>query len=138
MLADMTAPQIYVSFPGTAREALSFYADVFGGELSLYTYEDFNRTDGPPDAIAHGVLGGVVSVAGSDAPKGEETVEFHGLRLSLLGSAEPDVLHEWFDRLADGGRVMDPLATKPWGAADGQVIDRHGLHWLIGYEPNLE
>ena len=45
------------------------------------------------------------------------------------------VLHEWFDKLAVGGRVVDPLAPKPWGASDGQVIDRHGLHWLIGYEP---
>lgn len=131
----MTSPQIYVSFPGTAREALGFYADVFGGELSLYTYEEFSRSDGPPDAIAHGVLAGVVALAGSDAAPGQATVRFEGLMLSLLGTAEPAVLHEWFDRLADGGRVIDPLAPKPWGASDGQVMDRHGLHWLIGYEP---
>lgn len=131
----MTSPQIYVSFPGTAREALGFYADVFGGELSLYTYEEFSRSDGPPDAIAHGVLAGVVALAGSDAAAGQATVRFEGLMLSLLGTAEPAVLHEWFDQLADGGRVIDPLAPKPWGASDGQVMDRHGLHWLIGYEP---
>jgi hypothetical protein len=23
---------------------------------------------------------------------------------------------------------------RPWGASDGQVIDRYGLHWLIGFE----
>jgi PhnB protein len=131
----MTALQIYVSFPGTAREALGFYADVFGGELALFTYEEFSRTDGPPDAIAHGVLSGAVALAGSDAAPGEKSVRFEGLRLSLLGTAEPAVLHEWFDRLAVGGQVVDPLAPKPWGATDGQVIDRHGLHWLIGYEP---
>lgn len=131
----MTSLQIYVSFPGTAREALGFYADVFGGDLALFSYEEFNRTDGPPDAIAHGQLNGVVGLAGSDAPAGEKTVRFEGLMLSLLGTAEPAVLHEWFDKLADGGRVVDPLAEKPWGASDGQVIDRHGLHWLIGYEP---
>ena len=131
----MTALQIYVSFPGTAREALGFYADVFGGELALFTYEEFNRSDGPPDAIAHGQLSGAVGLAGSDAPAGEKTVRFEGLMLSLLGTAEPAVLHEWFDKLAVGGRVVDPLAAKPWGASDGQVIDRHGLHWLIGYEP---
>ena len=131
----MAAPLVYISFPGTAREALRFYADIFGGELSLHSYEDFGRTDGPPSAIAHGVLGGDVSLAGSDAPAGEQTVRFEGLMLSLLGTAEPETLHEWFDKLADGGRVVDPLAPKPWGASDGQVIDRHGLHWLIGYEP---
>ncbi|MET0716711.1 MAG: VOC family protein [Mycetocola sp.] len=131
----MTSPQIYVSFPGTARSALGFYADVFGGELSLHTYEEFGRNDGPPDAIAHGVLTGVVGLAGSDAAAGEKTVLLQGVMLSLLGNAEPDVLHQWFDDLAEGGRVVDPLAAKPWGASDGQVIDRHGLHWLIGYEP---
>lgn len=131
----MTAPQIYVTFPGTAREALGFYADVFGGELSLYTNEDFGRSDGSPDAIAHGVLSGVVALSGSDAAPGEATVRLQGVRLSLLGAAEPAVLHEWFDRLSAGGQVVDPLAPKPWGASDGQVIDRHGLHWLVGYEP---
>jgi PhnB protein len=131
----MTALQIYVSFPGTAREALGFYADVFGGDLSLFTYQDFSRSDGPPDAVAHGELKGTVALAGSDAAAGEKTVRCEGLMLSLLGTAEPAVLHEWFDKLADGGRVLDPLSPKPWGASDGQVVDRHGLHWLIGYEP---
>lgn len=131
----MAAPLLYISFPGTAREALEFYAEVFGGELQLHTYEAFSRTDGPADAIAHGVLSGPVALAGSDAADGEEAVRLRGVMLSLLGTAAPDVLHEWFDRLADGGAVVDPLASKPWGACDGQVIDRHGLHWLIGYEP---
>lgn len=132
----MTALQIYVSFPGTAREALGFYAEVFGGELTLFTYEQFSRSDGPPGAIAHGELKGAVALAGADAAADEKTVRCEGLMLSLLGTAEPVVLHEWFDKLADGGRVVDPLAPRPWGATDGQVIDRHGLHWLIGYEPD--
>lgn len=134
MLSVMASPMIYVSFPGTAREALGFYADVFGGKLSLFTNKEFGN-GGPPDAIAHGELQGVVSVAGSDTSPGGKSVKFEGLMLSLLGTAEPEVLHGWFDQLAVGGRVEDPLAPKPWGASDGQVIDRFGLHWLIGYEP---
>ncbi|MET4540696.1 PhnB protein [Arthrobacter bambusae] len=130
----MTAPQLYINFPGTAREALGYYAKIFGGELSLHSFEEFNRTDGPSDAIAHGVLSGAVSLFGSDAVGGEPTVKIQGAMLSLLGAADPEVLHEWFNKLADGGRILDPLAPKPWGASDGQVVDRHGLHWLIGYE----
>jgi PhnB protein len=130
----MTAPQIYVSFPGTAREALGFYAEVFGGELSLHTNADFGRTDGEPDAIAHGELRGAVALAGSDTPPGGKSVRLEGVMLSLLGTADADVLHEWFNKLSSGGRVVDPLAAKPWGASDGQVIDRFGLHWLVGYE----
>lgn len=29
----MTAPQIYLGFPGAAREVLTIYAEVLGGEL---------------------------------------------------------------------------------------------------------
>jgi PhnB protein len=131
----MTAPKIYLTFPGTARDALGFYADVFGAELTLHTFGDFQRTDGPADHIAHGVLKGPVSIYGSDAADGTEGFRMDGVMLTLLGSAEPAVLHRWFDRLADGGRIVDQLGPKPWGASDGQVVDRHGVHWLIGYEP---
>lgn len=57
-----------------------------------------------------------------------------GLMFAILGAAEPATLHAWFDRLAEGGRVVDALQQRPWGASDGQVVDRFGLHWLIGYE----
>ncbi|MCC3264740.1 VOC family protein [Arthrobacter gengyunqii] len=130
----MTTPMVFILFPGTAREALTFYEGVFGGELSLHTNGDFG-TGGPPDAIAHGVLDGIVTLAGADAGRQEQSVQLEGLMLSLLGTAEPALLHDWFDQLADAGRIVDPLTPKPWGASDGQVIDRYGLHWLIGYEP---
>ncbi|KNH15707.1 glyoxalase [Arthrobacter sp. ZBG10] len=131
----MAAPMIYITFPGTARDALGFYANIFGGELALHTNADFGNSTGDPSAIAHGVLSGPVAMAGTDASEGDKPVNCEGLMLSLLGTAEAPVLHQWFDSLAAGGRIVDPLAAKPWGASDGQVIDRHGLHWLIGYEP---
>ena len=52
----------------------------------------------------------------------------------LLGTAAPPTLRAWFSRLGEGGQVVDDLQTRPWGASDGQVIDRFGLHWLIGFE----
>ena len=132
----MAGPVLYLTFPGTARQALGFYAGVFGGDIHLHTCADFNRTDGPPESIAHGVLAdGPVALYASDAASGEPAVRIEGALLCLLGTAEPTVLHQWFDRLADGGTVLDPLAPKPWGASDGQVVDRYGLRWLIGYEP---
>lgn len=130
----MKGPQLYVLFPGTAREALNFYAEVFGGELALHSYAQFNRSDGPPTAIAHGVLSGEVTLGAADAAPGEATVQIQGAMLSLLGAADPAVLHGWFEALSIGGRVLDPLGPKPWGACDGQVLDRYGLTWLIGYE----
>ena len=43
----------YLMLPGTAREALTRYHEIFGGELQLNSYADFGRDDGPADAIAH-------------------------------------------------------------------------------------
>jgi PhnB protein len=131
----MPAPEPYLHFAGTATDALAFYHGVFGGELILNTYGDFGRDDGPPDAIAHGMLRGPVSLFAADAAAGEETFHSTGLMFSLLGTSDPQTLRAWFTRLAEGGTVLDDLQERPWGATDGQVLDRYGVRWLVGFEP---
>jgi PhnB protein len=131
----MSNPTPYIHLPGTAREALTFYADVFDCGVQLHTFDEFNRTDGPADAIAHGYLvDGPVSLFAADAAADGPPFRCEGLMLALLGTAEPSTMRRWFAGLSDGGRVVDDLQARPWGASDGQVVDRHGLHWLIGFE----
>ncbi len=130
----MTGAVPYLFLPGTARQALTFYRDVFGGDLTLNTLADFGRDDGPADAVAHGELSGPVSLFASDATGGDRTFHATGLAFSLLGSAPPATLRAWFDGLTVGATELDPLAVRPWGATDGQVVDRFGVRWLIGYE----
>lgn len=131
----MTYPSPYLTLPGTTREALTFYGAVFGGQVHLHTLADFGRTDGPPDAIAHGYLSdGPVSLFASDATGDEAPFRCEGMLLSLLGAADAATLREWFARLAEGGRVLDDLQVRPWAASDGQVVDRYGVPWLIGWE----
>ena len=131
----MSDPNPYFLFPGTAREALTFYAGIFGGELQLFTFEQFNRADGPADAIAHGMLGGgLVELAASDATSSDAPFKSEGLMFSLLGTADPATLRRWFASLAEGGTILDDLQQRPWGASDGQVVDRFGVRWLIGFE----
>ena len=135
----MSDPTPYVHLPGTAREALTFYGGVFGCDVQLHTFAEFGRSDGQSDAIAHGYLtGGPVAIFASDTTGDEAPFHSEGLLFSLLGTAAPAVLRQWFARLADGGEVVDELQKRPWGAYDGQVIDRYGLHWLIGYEANSD
>lgn len=131
----MTSPTPYLLFPGTAREALTFYSEVFGGAVKLHTLAEFNRTDGLADAIAHGYLEeGPVVLFGADVSGDEAPFRAEGMMLSLLGTAAASTLRDWFSRLSEGGRIVDDLQKRPWGAFDGQVIDRYGLHWLIGFE----
>jgi PhnB protein len=134
-IAHVTDPTPYLHFAGTAREALNFYADVFGCGVRLITFAEFNRTDGPAEAIAHGYLtDGPVVLFAADAAGDEAAFHAEGLMLSLLGTAPPPTIRAWFTKLSEGGRVVDDLQVRPWGASDGQVIDRFGLHWLLGYE----
>jgi len=131
----MTSPTPYVIFPGTARDALTFYGDVFGCGVELHTFAEFHRADGPADAIAHGYLtAGPVALFGADVAGDERPLRSEGMMLALLGTATASTLRTWFSRLSEGGRVVDELQERPWGASDGQVIDRYGLHWLIGFE----
>jgi PhnB protein len=131
----MAGPVPYIHFPGNARQALTFYGQVFGCEIQLHTFEEFDRTDGPSDAIAHGYLrGGSVSLFGADIAEDEAPLHCEGLMLSLLGASAAENLRRWFSQLSEGGEVVDELQTRPWGDSDGQVIDRYGLHWLIGFE----
>ena len=131
----MTGPTPYLLFDGGARAALEFYAETFGGSAELHSFAEFGRDDGPSERIAHGhLLTPQLSLYAADVGTGEDFFVARGIMLSLLGTTEPDILHRWFDRLAQGGSTVQPLQERAWAASDGQVIDQFGVHWLIGYE----
>lgn len=130
----MTGPTPYLSFPGTARQALTFYQGVFGGELVLHTLADVGRDDGPAEAVAHGIVQGAVELFASDAGPDEPGLRLEGVLFSLLGTADPATLAAWFAALSDGGTDIDPLQLRPWGDHDGQVTDRFGVRWLVGHQ----
>lgn len=130
-LAHMTGLTPYLHFDGTTAAALHAYQAVFGGELQLHTYGDFGRDDAPAERIAHGILTGRVNLFAAD---GDAPLTLEGVLFALLGTAAPAELERWFAALAVGGEVLDPLQQRAWGASDGQVRDRFGVTWLIGYE----
>lgn len=109
----MSDPTPYVHFPGTAREALTFYGEVFGCSVQLHTFEEFHRTDGPAEAIAHGgLVKGPVSLFGSDVAGGEPPVRCQGMMLSLLGTAAP---------LRAKGMVLEALRRGPGGGCPAEA-----------------
>lgn len=131
---DRSGPTPYLLLPGTARVTLARWQQVFGGELRIASYGDFARTDGPPQAVAHGELVGPVRLAAADAGPGDEPFSASGVLFALLGTAGPDVLRRWFADLSTDGTVVDALQERPWGDWDGTVRDAFGVTWLIGFE----
>jgi PhnB protein len=126
--------EVYLFFPGTAREAMEFYKGVFGGELTLQTHGDAMGDQADPklkDKIIHAKLeGGVVSLMASD-DMGELPKESARVSLSLTGSDEAE-LRKVFDTLGgDGGKVAHPLEKQFWGDLFGDVRDKYGISWMI-------
>jgi PhnB protein len=123
----------YLNFNGNARQALEFYASVFGGTLNLSTFADFGDKDSPiADKIMHGQLeteAGYTFMA-ADAPPGMESPGFHGFGVSLSGD-DGDALRGYFAKLSEGGSVTMPMQKQAWGDEFGMVTDQFGVPWLV-------
>lgn len=123
--------EAYLFFDGNCREAMEFYRDVFGGELSLTTHGETPGHDDAAtadDVIFATLRGGHASLMASDR-RGAE----HGagrIELSLGGTDEP-LLRGLFEGLAAGGEVRMPLARQFWGDVFGSLVDRYGIGWMV-------
>ena len=123
----------YLNFDGTARQAMEFYAGVFGGTLSLSTFAEYGAADSPDaDRIMHAML---ETDAGYTIMAADVTSEmqYHppaGFSMSVSGD-DGDVLRGYFERLSAGGMITMPLAKQVWGDEFGMCTDRFGVSWLV-------
>jgi PhnB protein len=124
----------YINLKDNAREALEFYHSVFGGDLNVSTFADFQAAQDPAenDLVMHGQLEGAqgVVIMGADTPKHMEFRAPAGISISLSGDDDA-ALRGYWDKLADGGTVVQPLEVAPWGDAFGMLTDRYGITWLV-------
>lgn len=122
----------YLNFRHAAKEAMTFYQRVFGGELSMSTFGEFQASDDPAEAdkIMHAQLTtdkGFVLMA-ADLPNQIPGAPANGA-VSLSGDDE--ALRGYWDKLSEGGSVNMPLAAAPWGDTFGMVTDRFDVSWLV-------
>ena len=126
----------YLGFDDNAREAMEFYASVFGGEPTFSTFAEGGMTEDPAEGakIMHSQLetpSGFVLMC-SDAPAGTAGPTGSSISLSLSGGPEDEVeLRGYWERLVEGGDVEEPLVTAPWGDTFGMCTDRFGTRWLV-------
>ena len=124
----------YLNFRGEAREALAFYASVFGGEPVMSTFGESGMADDPAlaDQIMHGQLdtpqGFTLMV--SDTPPSMPMTVGDSISVSLSGDDHAELSGFWTG-LVDGGSVTVPLEAAPWGDTFGMLKDRFGVNWLV-------
>ena len=123
----------YVSFRDNAREALEFYKDVFGGNLSINTFGEYGDSDAPEaNNVMHGQLEtdrGFTLMA-SDTPPGMDFNPGSNITISLSGDDEQELRGYW-EKLSEGANVTMPLEKQMWGDVYGQCTDKFGVQWMV-------
>jgi PhnB protein len=125
----------YIGFNGNARQAMEFYKDVFGGELTSNTFGEFGaaQDSADNDKIMHSQLetdSGFTLMA-SDTPAGMgQRSSGDNITISLSGD-DADRLRGYWDKLSDGGNVTMPMEKQMWGDEFGMCVDRFGIPWMV-------
>jgi len=125
----------HLNFRGDARAALEFYQSVFGGDLTIITYQDMGDVQEP--AEANQVVWGQVAddsgprVMAYDVPsrlpwnRGENP-----FFVSLRGNAAEEITAYW-EKLAAGSTVVQPLEPSQWAPLYGMLKDPFGITWVV-------
>jgi len=123
----------YLNFNGNARQAIEFYASVFGREAAFSTFADFGAKDSPDaDRIMHGQL---ETEAGYTIMAADVTsdMEYHpvaGCSISLSGD-DAGALRGYWEKLSASGTTTMPMQKQAWGDEFGMCVDGYGVPWLI-------
>jgi PhnB protein len=130
----------YLSFNGNARQAMEFYASVFGGRLAFNTFAEFGAEDSSDaDLIMHGVLetdAGYTIMAG-DVTDDKGYRPMAGVSVSLSGD-DADLLRGYWERLSAGGSISMPMQKQVWGDEFGMCVDKFGVSWMVNISQPVE
>lgn len=124
----------YLSFRDNTREAMEFYQSIFGGKLDISTFKEYQASSDPSEdnKVMHAMLeadNGITFMA-SDTPNSMDFKTGSNFSLSLSGDNEAE-LTDYFNKLAEGGQIVMPLAPSPWSDKFGMLTDKFGVAWMV-------
>ena len=131
----------YLNFSDNAREAMEFYKDVFGGNLTVNTFGDYGTQGDEASKVMHAQLetdNGFTLMA-SDTPDGMPRNPGDNITISLSGD-DAEQLRGYWQKLSEGGNVTMPMEKQMWGDEFGMCTDRFGVPWMVDIvspEPSL-
>ncbi len=119
----------YLMFPGTCREALTFYGECLDGEIvSIRTFREspVEVAEEHRDRVFNAEFRaeGLFLRASDDLQTQPVT---RGSNFALfVAFSDPDERAQAFQALAVGGKVLFPLEQ-----GFGMVVDRFGIQWML-------
>lgn len=128
----------YLTFNGNCREAMGFYKDCIGGELTLQTIGDSPLAEKMPADMKAYILHGTLSrdklvLMGSDMVGDKGLNKGNNVSMVLDCDSEEEI-RACYERLSEGGEATHPLEVSFWGALFGDLEDKFGNHWLLNFE----
>ena len=129
----------HLNFAGQARTALDFYAQVFGGELTVMTYGAMGQAQhaNSPDEVIWGQVANDdgFRIMAYDVQAGRDyDAGTNAFFVSVRGTSSEEVRARW-DALAEGATILQPIGPAPWSAAYGMLTDRFGITWIVDVAP---
>ena len=132
------ATTTHLNFRGQAGEALAFYASVFGGQVTAFTFaQGGDEQDSADGAVGEQVKWGAVSAPGGfsvmafDVPPGRAyDAGTDAVYVSVRGTDVEEVTGYW-QALTAGGTVRAELAPAGYAPLYGMVTDRFGVTWVL-------
>lgn len=130
--------QPYLFFDGRCEEAIEFYRETLGAEVTmLMRFKDSPEPQQPgmiPPGAENKVMHmsfrvGDTTVMASDG-QCQGAPSFQGFALSVTVS-DAARAEKVFDALADGGQVQMPLSETFFSPRFGMVADRFGVSWMV-------
>lgn len=131
----------YLNFNGNCREAVEFYAEVFGIENPQIMsfgetppHPDFALPEEAKNLVMHARLNVLGSnVMFSDVFPGMPFVVGNNISLAIV-SKDLDEVKSLFDKLKVGGTVGMELQETFWSKCYGSLKDKLGIEWQFNYD----
>src|SRR5262249_44088157 len=95
---------------------MEFYQSVFSGTLNVNTFGEYGNPGDDADKIMHAQLETDLgyTLMAADIPQGMAHQPGNNITISLSGD-DADALHEYWEKLSDGGQVTMPMEKQMWG-----------------------
>jgi PhnB protein len=131
----------YINFNGNCREAVEFYAKVFGTEKpKIMSFGDTppNPEYPLPEEAKNLVMHSRLDIDGStvmfsDTFPGMPFVEGTNISLSYVNT-DIDLIKSIFSKLKEGGKVGMDLQETFWSKCYGSLKDKFGIEWQFNLD----
>ena len=128
----------YLTFNGNCREAMNYYNECLGGELSFIVVGESPIANQVPsslkDAILHSSLKTDELELMATDMQPESLKEGNAVHLCLSCKTEEET-RSMFEKLSAGGKVKQPLHEMFFGLI-GTLTDKFGKSWILECDKN--